>query len=419
MRTVHIPRRFTRTSWGGTETAVLEITRRLRDRGVDAEIVCPDAMSGVPGEIVEGVPVRRFPYIYPYLGLSVQDRLALDRKGGNLFSIPLLRHLWERDDVDVLHLHTGKRLGGIARTVARARGIPYVVTLHGGHLAVPEEERRDLAAPTRQAWEWGKALGWAVGSRRVLRDADAILCVGRGEYDRMRAAYPASRVEHLPNGVDPRRFDGGQAERFRDRFEIPEDRRLLLVVGRLDPQKDQAAAIRALATLRRRHRDAHLVVVGPEGKPGYLPELRQLARLEGVADVITWTGGLAPDDPGLADAYAAAEFLVVPSRHEPFGIVALEAWAAARPVVAARVGGLGDLVDHGSNGLLYEPGSHDDLVATCHRLLAAPRSLRRRMGHEGRLLVRTRYSWDRAASRLHHLYVDLVQDRRREVARCA
>ena len=109
------------------------------------------------------------------------------------------------------------------RFCALRKRIPYVVSLHGGYLAVPTAERETWTDPTRHAVEWGKMLGMLVGSRRVLDDASAIICVGKDEYDAIRTRYPDKKVVHLPNGVDLERFGQGQGDSFRGLYGIPLD----------------------------------------------------------------------------------------------------------------------------------------------------------------------------------------------------
>ena len=140
MNIIHVPRRFTRDSWGGTETVVLETSKHQRRAGHDVRIVTTQALCGTAAEVIEGVPVSRTPHFYPYLGLSSGAREQLDRRAGNLFSFSMLRELHTAPNVDLFHLHTGKRLGGIVRTAARRRNVPYVVSLHGGVYDVPAQE---------------------------------------------------------------------------------------------------------------------------------------------------------------------------------------------------------------------------------------------------------------------------------------
>lgn len=239
MRTIHIPRRFTTDAWGGTESVIAETCQRLPAHDFDCEIFCPAALSKPGSELVRGIPVTRFPYFYPYLGLSADAKAAMDRKGGNLFSISLLSALLREKPLDLIHLHTAKRLGGIGRTVALHRRIPYVVSVHGGMIDVPAEETATWTTPTQGAFEWGRSIGMLVGARRVLDDADTIICVDCSEAEKMRACYPAKRVEFLPNGVDPAPFNKGDGIRFRQQFGLSAKHRIILTVGRIDPQKNQ------------------------------------------------------------------------------------------------------------------------------------------------------------------------------------
>lgn len=402
-----VARRFARSDWGGTETVVLETSRRLRARGHRNEIVCPRALADVGRETIEEVPVTRTPYFYPYWGLSPESRRALDLKGGNLFSFSLMRWLARRPGLDLIHAHTQKRLGGIVRHVARRRGIPYIVSLHGGCFDVPAEEARRWTTPTRGAVEWGKALGWWVGARRVLEDAEAVVCVGQREAELAQSRLPEQRVVHLPNGVDPCRFERGDGPRFRRQHGIPPSATLLTVVGRIDPQKNQKLAVDALDALAGRRPDLHLALVGHVTSDAYRDALHREICNRGLGGRVTLIPGLDTQSDALRDAYHAADVVLLPSTHEPFGIVVLEAWAAGRPVVASRVGGLTSLVDDGHDGLLVPPGDTAALVGAVERLVDdAP--LRHRLAERGRDKARRNYSWDRITDQLLNLYLEVL-----------
>lgn len=407
MKVVHVPRRFSRDDWGGTETVILNTIRGLRSHGVDGEIVTTTALAPLADEDVQGVRVRRFDYFYPFFGLDESARRDMDRKGGNLFSFSLLRALLADREVSVLHAHTGKRLGGIVRLAARLKGIPYVVSLHGGHLDIPEAELDTLAAPRRRTVEWGKVLGMAVGSRRVLDDASAILCVGRGEHERMRDAFPGKPVLYVPNGVDTAAFEGGDGHSFRRTWGIGDDERLILTVGRLDPQKNQSAVIGAMTSVLGRFPRARLVLVGPVTIEAYHQELRaQVARL-GLASRVVIIPGYPVGDRRLIDAFAAADLFVLPSRHEPFGIVILEAWSAGLPVVASRVGGIPGVIDDGRTGLLVEPESVPELANAIGGLLSDP-GRAAALADAGRREAKERYEWSQVCGGLAGLYRELV-----------
>src|SRR5690606_5408913 len=131
--------------------------------GHSTEVLCTTATAKTDSDNFDGLPVRRFPYFYPYIGLSDDAKRILDKKGGSPFSFSLMRALKTYPALDIIHLHGANRIGGIGRHVARQRRIPYVISLHGGVFDVPAEEKQSLAAPTRGAIDWGKVLGMWVG----------------------------------------------------------------------------------------------------------------------------------------------------------------------------------------------------------------------------------------------------------------
>lgn len=410
MTVVQVPRRFVASHWGGTESVILETSRRLLALGHRTEILTTSALSGSPAEAIDGVPVRRYPYFYPYLGLTPEARHQMDLKGGNLFSVHLLAALLRYPGLQVLHLHTGKRLGGIVRTAARLRRIPYVVSIHGGLHDAPAAETLSYTDAAKGAFEWGLALGAAVGSRRVMDDASAILVLGRLEQSEVQARHPRANVVYFPNGVDPDRFAAGDGAAFRARHAIPADDRLLLCVGRLDPQKNQLLAVRVLAALLPTEPRLRLVLAGHVTNEDYADAVGREARLLGVAGRVTIIRGIPAGSPDLVDAYHAAEVFLLPSIHEPFGIVILEAWAAGLPVVASRVGGVPDFVRDGTDGILVEPDRMDEMARRVSELLASP-GVARRMGEDGRARARGEFSWDTVTRRLVAVYEEATRAR--------
>jgi D-inositol-3-phosphate glycosyltransferase len=188
--------------------------------------------------------------------------------------------------------------------------------------------------------------------------------------------------------------------------------RVLLYVGRIQPLKGAALAVRCLATLD--DPSVMLVVVGgPSGPDGVaeVKRVRALAHELGVADRVRWV----PPQPHhrLAHFYRAADVCIVPSRTESFGLVALEAAACGTPVVAASVGGLRSLVDDAHTGFLVEGRDPADYAAPV-TLLLDEAQLAAEMGLSASARSR-RYSWSTTAGRLRRLYGDLVA---RGLVRC-
>ncbi len=403
IRVAHVVRRFVFEEWGGTETVVWNTVLRQRARGVVPEILATSALSAPGEETRDGIRIRRFPYRYPYFPMPEKTRLILDKKGGNPFCGKLLTCL-NSSNYDLIHIHCGGRLAVQCALLARRLGIPSVISLHGGHAAVPPEELRQMMAPVRGKFHYGGLVDRLRGLRRdVLTLASAVICISREEEARLKERYPGRRIVYLPNGVDVASFEEKPACSPRAEWGIPPERRLMLCISRIDYQKNQLALLEPLARLPQ----THLLLVGPVTSSWYYNEICTRAKELGCADRLTVIPGLPPGDPRLKAILHEAEFFALPSLHEPFGIVALEAWAAGLPVIAARTGGLKDFIVHERNGLLFDSKDTEALVQAVERLLGDA-ALRAALAAAAREDVRA-YSWEALADRLLELYRELMK----------
>lgn len=402
---VHVPRRFALQEWGGTETVVTQLCLQQLAKGQHPQIHTSRALAPLPAEDFRGIPVRRYQHRYPFWGLSAEDIHQLDKKGGNLLSLGLLGALLRVPHVRVFHAHVTKRMGGTVFTAARLRRKPCVVTLHGNHFDVPEAEATDVVAPQQGKFEWGKPLGLLLRSRHLLDRADAVLCVGYSEYEKAKAALPHDRVFYLPNGVHIEHFrlPDERREAMRAALGIKPDEFLFGCISRLDPQKDQRCLVQAFARLASRHPRTRLLLCGPVTNETYRQRIESDIAEAGLGERVVLHPPVAPDSEAQAAMFRALDTFVLPSRHEPFGIVVLEAWAAGRPVIASAVGGLAHLVREGQSGLLVPPSDAEALVAAMEKLLGQA-GLRDHLAEEGHLLAREKYSWGSVAERLETIY---------------
>lgn len=399
MKVAHLVRRFVPEEWGGTEAVVYQLCDRMVKRGVESPIFTTDMLSRPGSQVWNGLDIRRFPYCFPWWGLSTEERRALALKGGNPLSLSLLRHLMKEPDLSLVHLHVQNRLGGIGRTVARLKGIPYLVTIHGGHFTLSEEQAEQMARPSRGKWEWGKVFGALLGSRRVLDDAAAIVCVGQDEHQAMARRFPHKQVTYIPNGVDPSFFRGASGEPFRSRLGLNPSDKVVLCLSRIDPQKNQLALLEAFIPFSQRFPDYRLVLVGPATVPDYLTQLKAKA-----TDKVFIVPAIAPGDPLLASAYRSATLFVLPSLMEPFGMVILEAWASGVPVIASKVGGIPGFTTHKKNVWHAQPTPQSLLEAMTH--LASAPSTRQQIAEEGLKEVE-KYTWERVLEQYWRLYQSL------------
>lgn len=396
-RIVHVMRRFVPAKWGGTESVVFHLAREFERQGIESPIYAT-AMFASPGvETFRGVQVHRFPYTLPWLGLSPEARHALELKGGSPLSFAMLRALLADRHANFLHSHVQHRLGGTVRFAARRHHIPYAVSIHGGHHTLPGEQTEQMLAPTRGKFEWGRAAGLLLGARRTLDDASAIFCVGQDECEAMQRSRSTQNVQYQPNGVDLTRFENATPDAFLDRYPVLRGKPFLLCVSRVDPQKNQLLLIDAFARIADQLPDHHLVLIGPCVVESYAKQV--LERAAPLGDRFLLIPGLPPDEDLLPSAFRAAETFVLPSMHEPFGIVILEAWAARCPVIAARVGGIPGFTRDGENILLFPSGDAEALSR--HLLtLAADAGRRNALATAGHDEAARDYDWPVIARRM-------------------
>jgi D-inositol-3-phosphate glycosyltransferase len=235
-------------------------------------------------------------------------------------------------------------------------------------------------------------------------DAVCVSCESEDEQFRRHYGHPAGRTTIVSPGVEHAFFGPGDQAGARRAMGLP-DGPFLLFVGRIQPLKGVDVAVETLARVRDRR--TRLVVVGgasgAEGD-GEVRRIRELIDRLGVAHRVLFV----PPQPHhiLSSYYRAADVVLVPSRSESFGLVALEAGACGVPVVASAVGGLLTLVDHGVSGYLVPDRSPEAFAAHVDDLLASP-SLAASVGFEAHVRA-SRYTWRVAAAAVRQTYQELT-----------
>ncbi len=271
--------------------------------------------------------------------------------------------------------------------LAERLGVPHVFT---GHTIAVVKERAG-GAPEPDARKRAEA--------DAIRRSDAVVTFTGEESASLSELFGLApeRAYAVPMGVDLELFRPHARAEARAMLGIGRDERVLLSVGRIEPFKGTDVLVRAVALMQERVR--MLVVGGREDEHG-VAWLRNEARANGVSILLDWRAAVPQSD--LPAYYAAADVCVVPSLHEMFGLVALEAMACGTPVVASDAGGLRELVRHSETGLLCKPGDAAALAEALDTLLGDA-SLAERMGVRGAFRAE-RFSWDASAARLAAVY---------------
>ncbi len=398
MKIAHIVRRFSFSEWGGTESVVWHIARQQQAQGLTPEILCTGALDKTGTEVVDGITIRRFPYFYPYFPMPEQDKVALDKKGGNPFSPELMKTL-RKGAYDIFHIHAGGRIANYSIRLARKLAVPTIMSLHGGSCAIPEQEMALMLKPLKHKFSYGGIVDRLCRMRKTPESqADLLLALSREEQSKLQKLYPGKRVELFPNGILHRELPA--PGEFRKKYNIPENAKLLLCISRIDYQKNQ----KILLELLKKENTLHLLLIGPVTAPWYLEELLADAEKWGLKERLTIIPGLVPDSVELLQALKTAYCFILPSRHEPFGIAALEALDAELPLIASNVGGLRDFLTDGKNALLFEDNNADSLLKTYGRI----DSLREQIIAGGRATA-AEYNWQSISAKLTGIYRELAK----------
>jgi glycogen(starch) synthase len=180
------------------------------------------------------------------------------------------------------------------------------------------------------------------------------------------------------------------------------DEPLLVLVGRLEHEKGAQDAIDAVALLSRRWPTLHLALVGDGARAA---DLRAQADRLGVTERVHAVGRLVGDQ--VAAMVAAADVALVPSRYEPFGLVALEAMAAGTPVLVCATGGLVDVVVDGVSGLVVAPADPDSLAQAVDGLLDDP-GRRETLAQAASARVAARFGWAAVATATADVYAEVL-----------
>ncbi|PYI81932.1 MAG: hypothetical protein DME26_18960, partial [Verrucomicrobia bacterium] len=411
MRVIHLLRKCNPAEWGGTETALHRLLEGLRDHDVASVVYSPRLRHGqdrdASGE--SGWSVRRFNACLPIWGISRQQRRQLVAVSGNLLSFDLPFALRREPEVDVIHTHTLGRLGATALNVARWRRLPFVITIHGGVMDLPEAVKKDLHRPSA-GWEWGKLFSLLLRTHRFFADADAILTCNAKEAELFREQHPGKRILVQPHGVYAPSYRQDHREKAAKAFPQIRDKQLLLCVGRIDPVKNQGWLIKQTPAILQRHPGALLVLAGACTDEAYGEILRQNVRRLGLENRVLVIGGLPPGDPKLIGLLQAAKVVILPSISETFGLIILEAWAAGAPVIASRTSGASALVKEGQNAWLFDLNDAGKFHTAIDAVLRRP-DLAKELAGAGQRLVSAEYDTTVLAGRMKNLYVELIEEK--------
>ncbi len=361
----------------GLERLLLQLVEPMRRKGYEIEfLVLYRKRKGMP-------PVH--PLVEEARRRGIKAEQVEDRSRFSPAIISHIAHRLREGRFSLLHTHDYKTdlLGLIA---ARWVGVRNVATVHG---YVPVSRR---------------VTAYKIMDLFALRFFSKVLTVSVGLHQQLiSAGVPERKVLIAPNVIDVQEFTSRLSSVNRDlrrQLGIPEDSHVVSVIGRLIVGKGHRCFLESVQRILDTLPGTRFLIVG-DGPLG--EELRNFSVALGIQPAISFLG--FRED--IADLMAISDVIVLPSLEEGSPYVLLEALSLAKPVVATRVGGVPEMVEHGETGLLVPPGDPVQLAKAILHLLRNPEEARR-LGRRGREVIIQRFCIERLVRKLAEVYREVL-----------
>ncbi len=322
-------------SLGGLELSTLRIAAVMNAKGIPVSLIVP------PSSPLEQRAQE--------LGLKVIT-LAPRWKYGDIPVALRLGRILKEYQIDLVILMQSKdiHLAAIASFVAPHSKLAFYQQMRSVY------DKRDIV----HTWMYSRLSLWISLTQGMKEDVLAF------------THMPEDKVKVVPLGTDLEQFDPKRFKKSESRafFNLPQTRRIVGVLGRLDEQKGQEVLLRAVPEVVQRHPDAYFVIAGDEtaGEPGYKSYLQKVSRDLGIERYVRFLP-FTDDVPRLM---AAFDVFTLPSFSETYGLVVVEAMAMGRPIIATNAGGVPEIITNGKTGLLIEPRDSNAVARAIHRVLS-------------------------------------------------
>lgn len=369
---------------GGVEELVRQLAKAYRKCGVNAIVLTNRWPRSLPEhEQYEGIEIYRLAMRVPEGSAKAHVSYRLTHRAVAAQIMAIL----QRHRTKVIHVQCVSSNGHYALAASRQLGAPLIVTSQG-------ERTMDAGS----VYDTSEFLNDTL--RLLLEQADFVTACSQNtlaDLETYRGAKFGTRGAVVYNGIE--------ADDFQNALPFSHSHPYVLGIGRFVPQKGFDVLLHALARAQIEKLDLILAGDGPENE-----RLQNLAQELNLQKRVVFFG--RADRATTASLFKGCDFFVLPSRHEPFGIVNLEAMAAGKTVIATRVGGVPEIVTDGVDGLLVAPDDANEL-ARALRLLAGDSALKNRLAAAGRRRVND-FSWTRIAAQYLEIYQKALQSRQHE-----
>jgi N-acetyl-alpha-D-glucosaminyl L-malate synthase BshA len=363
-------------SHGGSGIVATELGAALASRGHEVHFVTND------------VPVRlnRFMKNIYFHRVEVDDYPVFTHSPYSLNLAAKILDVAESEELDLIHAHYAvphATCAYLAKEMRRPHDVRTVTTLHGTDITLV-----------------GIKPSYYSITRFSIEKSDGVSAVSEWLRRKTYESFPVTReIEVIPNFVDASRYRPNPQSRERAGIARP-DELMLLHASNFRPVKNVGVVVRVFAELRKRY-PVRLLLVGdgPE-----LPRAEEMLAELGVSDAVVTLGA----QECVEEIYPLADVLLLPSEHESFGLVALEAMCAGVVVVATNEGGTREVIRHGESGFLHAPHDVAGMVATISALFDDPKRMEP-IRAEARRVAEEDFPIDRAVERYLELYARVLR----------
>jgi glycosyltransferase involved in cell wall biosynthesis len=371
--------------FGGVERRIMETAKRLQSQ-MDISVYCGTKAGFKVSTVVNGIniiPCNSTDIVFPldnwYFNRSLKK---------NISSI----------DADVFEAHAVSGYG-FPRNRQKSLKKPFIHTIHGV-LADEYEQAKLSPYQTFRGKLANNFMRQLAGlEKQMAQEADLIVTISDYSLDKIQQHYgiDAGKVRIVPNGVDIERFKPTNADAAKQQFGLGTEL-CVLFVGSLIPRKGLPLLVETAKKVIAQRADIKFLIAGDGPLRGSLQETIKSA---GLATNFLFLSHV--NDETLPLLYNCTDVFVLPSVQEGQGIVLLEAQSSGKPVVAFDIGGVNETVRKGETGLLVDRGNVDAFAEAVLKLLV-DKTLRERMGLNGRRVVSENYTWKLCAQRMFDVY---------------
>ena len=389
------------TDTGGQVLYVLELSKALARKGIKVDIYTRwfdqnrkqiDPLPGYPDVRVIRIPSGPWEFV-----IKEDIYRLLPELTKNLVSFIRENHL----DYDLFHGHYVDA-GIVTLELARIFNKPAYFTAHSLGAwkrermdGIPEEMEREFNFNYRIAEE-----------KRIFTALNGHTVTSTLQLEKLRSLYnyTGENVEVIPPGVNIHKFKPLSPGELPKKTDLPE--KYIFCLSRVDSNKGYDLLLNAFAGVCHEIEDVYLVTGGGSSNPQprekeVIDMMHRIMKEKGIEDKIVFVGHV--EEHLMVPYYQNAQYFVMPSIFEPFGMTTQEAMASGIPVIASRFGGINTVLTHEKNGLLIDPKDENEFTAAMIRLLK-DKTLRDQLGHEASILIRQNYSWEVMAANHLNFY---------------